>query len=134
MHPVRTAALAGYMGLLLLVSLIPESRTSVGMLLERVPSTLQNLLHIPAFGLLAWLWIEQLNAGGQTNGRNVAWTLLIVLSYALLTELIQAGVPARTASVGDFALDAAGAGLALTVHRAVKLPRPIDTIKDMPHA
>jgi VanZ family protein len=112
-----TALLAslGYMALLLVLLLIPDNGTS-GKLLHWFPSQLENLFHIPAFGLLALLWSRTF----RIRKRGAGWTFRVVFAiaagYGMLTELLQAGVPGRTASAMDFGLDLTGAILGLFFH------------------
>jgi len=69
--------------------------------------TLSNLAHIPAFALLALLWLKTLNWDGKGS-----FSYLFVLSglilFAVSTELLQSFVPGRTASFMDFGLDLIG--------------------------
>lgn len=75
-----------------------------------VPPALQNLLHIPVFALLAWLWarffarFERLRPGLVLGG-----ALLISATWGLLDEYHQYHVPGRYASSLDVVLDLVGA-------------------------
>jgi len=68
---------------------------------------LANFAHIPAFALLALLWIKTLNENGDRLFLNVLILSGLVL-FAVSTEFIQSFVPGRTASFMDFGLDLIG--------------------------
>jgi glycopeptide antibiotics resistance protein len=77
------------------------------------PPALQNLLHIPVFGILAWLWHRTLRAWIHTPRRLIAWTLALSAGYGVLDELHQLQVPGRFASLTDMVLNILGTGIAL---------------------
>jgi VanZ family protein len=68
---------------------------------------LTNLAHIPAFALLALLWLKTINLNAKGS-----FSHLFVLSglalFAVSTEILQSFVPGRTASFMDFGLDLIG--------------------------
>lgn len=76
-----------------------------------LPPGLQNLLHVPAFGLLAWLWIRGLAPRFRLRTRLVAG-ISLTIAYALVDEWHQSYVPGRYSSATDVLADAAGAFLA----------------------
>ncbi|MGH2396579.1 MAG: VanZ family protein [bacterium] len=105
------ATLTGYMGLLLIVSSIPghepHSR-DLGYLLALVPPIMQNLFHVPAYGVLALLWIRTLQAYG-IGARPSMWAAFVLASsYGALLELYQLWIPGRFPSLWDFALNVVG--------------------------
>jgi VanZ family protein len=77
---------------------------------------LSNLAHIPAFALLALLWLKAFNRNGEGS-----FSHLFVLSglalFAVSTEFLQSFVPGRTASFMDFGLDLIGIFLGLLIFR-----------------
>jgi VanZ family protein len=115
-------ALALYMALLVTASLMPIREGSVlaGTPLRR---TVNNLLHVPAYAVLSGIWIAAVQAFVRRRHRIRCYLLGAGLATAFggLMELAQAFVPTRTASVGDFCLNAVGsfgmAALALWVTR-----------------
>jgi VanZ family protein len=68
---------------------------------------LSNLAHIPAFALLAFLWIKAFNANGDRLFSNLLILSGLVL-FAVSTEFLQSFVPGRTASFMDIGLDLIG--------------------------
>ncbi len=88
-------------------SLPDRSYLGVGSATEQI---LSNLAHIPAFALLALLWLRTINLNG--NGSLGSLSNLFVLSglalFAVATEFLQSFVPGRTASLMDFGLDLVG--------------------------
>jgi len=68
---------------------------------------LSNFAHIPAFALLALLWIKAFNVNGDRLFSNLLILSGLVL-FAVSTEFLQSFVPGRTASFMDFGLDLIG--------------------------
>jgi VanZ family protein len=99
----------GYMLLILGLSSIPDygKQTSFNFLYWISP-TWQNLLHIPAFGLLAFLWMRVFEKKGASFWKAGLWTVLISVSYGFLNELYQLLIPGRYASAGDLVFDTVG--------------------------
>nr|WP_067297766.1 VanZ family protein [Marinobacterium profundum] len=109
------AALA-YMVLLHRVSSIPgkvESPGAVEFVYLTLTPTMQNLLHIPAFAVLAVLFSHALP---KTAGWAVA-TLLITAGYGAYDEWFQLGVPGRYGSLTDWVLDLLGALFGVALYR-----------------
>lgn len=102
------------MAMIFALSSIPSDDNTAGLFLGLVPPGLQNALHIPVFGLLAWLWYRALNPGRRR------WLLaaLICIGWSVLDEIHQLYVPGRYASATDLLLNTAGIliGLALAVY------------------
>lgn len=82
-----------------------------------LPPDLQNLLHVPVFGMLAWLWQrtfwQRLARPLDTDALAIALTV----GYGFLDEWHQSHVPGRYASLTDVALDGAGALLGVLIGR-----------------
>jgi len=72
---------------------------------------LRKLAHMAEFGLLWWLWLRAL--GGTP--RAAAAACAIALAYAATDELHQAFVDGRDGSPVDWAIDAAGVGIAVAL-------------------
>lgn len=85
--------------------------------LALVAPAFQNLLHVPAFGALAWLWLRAL-APLCSRPVTLAAAVALTLGYAVLDESYQAHVPGRYASATDLAADALGAVLAAALYAA----------------
>jgi hypothetical protein len=80
-------------------------------LFQWMPPSLQNLLHPPAYGGLAWLWRWSLQAWLIRGGAPAAFAL--TAGTGLLDEWHQSFVPGRYGSATDAALDWVGAAAAL---------------------
>ena len=80
-----------------------------------------NALHVPAYAALSLSWHWALRAWLTRGWAIIAGAWLITSSYGLFDEWHQSSVPGRYASVGDIALDLAGATLGIWL--AVRLER-----------
>ncbi|MDO3377635.1 VanZ family protein [Geoalkalibacter halelectricus] len=78
-----------------------------------MPPTLQNFLHIPLYGFLAFLWFGALAALGVAGRTRLVAAGLIAFSYGVLDELYQTTVPGRFGSLSDVAFNSLGIVLAL---------------------
>ncbi len=91
------------------------------------PPAVQNLLHIPLFGALTWLWYRTFSA--LATGRRLALlgAFLLTTGYGIFDEWHQIHVPARYASFSDMLLNGIGALAAIWLinlsGRASALPR-----------
>ncbi len=108
-----------YMGLVLMGASIPAADN--GLEVERhflhfllLPSLLQNLVHIPAYGLLAFLWRWSLNAYMQA-GTAVVLTLVLTIGFGGFQEFYQTMIPGRYGSLSDVLSNALGAALGIWV-------------------
>lgn len=101
------------MAALFAVSSIPDDDGTLSRTVLFLQPELQNLLHVPAFALLAWLWWRALAARGVRSMAAAAVAAAIATAYGALDEVHQYFVAGRTASVTDALLDAAGALLVL---------------------
>ena len=106
------------MGLILMVASIPADhgeevqRRLLRFLL--LPSLLQNLAHIPAYALLAFLWRWSLDA--YTRARTaVIMALVLTIGFGIFQEFYQSLIPGRYASLSDVLSDALGAVLGIWV-------------------
>ncbi len=75
--------------------------------------TLQNLLHIPLYGALAFLWNRSFQKSHFSNGKMVLMTLFLTISYGCLDELHQTFVSGRYGGLLDIYLDVFGAFLGI---------------------
>jgi VanZ family protein len=66
------------------------------------------MLHVPAYGLLALLWIFTLRDHGVTEDRSIVLAFLVASAYGTLTELHQVWIPGRFASAFDVTFNVAG--------------------------
>ncbi|MBF0468368.1 MAG: VanZ family protein [Desulfamplus sp.] len=90
-------------------SSIPMDGRVPGTFLTNLDPTLQNLLHIPLYGMLAFLWNRSFAKQHFSNKKMVLMTLFLTISYGCLDELHQTFVPGRYGSLIDIYLDGAGA-------------------------
>jgi VanZ family protein len=107
-----------YMTAIFALSSIPDTETPANALesaLRWASPELQNLLHIPLFGGLAWCWHWGLQPWLRSKSWRLCAALAVTLAYSVLDEVHQLGVPGRFGSLTDVALNAIGAVLALAV-------------------
>ncbi len=107
--PFTTLTLA-YMALLCILSLVPvaESAGHPWYDLRALPPNIQNLCHLPAYGLLALIWIVTFRSYGSARLQTVMCGALIAALYGVLLELAQAIVPGRYPSISDCVLNVSG--------------------------
>ncbi len=101
----------GYMAVLLILSVIPDTHSTENPLML-VPPSVQNLAHIPAYGLLAILWTFNLGGHGVARFQTVVMAGIIALLYGVFMELVQTLVPGRYPSLLDCFLNVAGISIA----------------------
>lgn len=77
--------------------------------------TFQNLLHIPLYGALAFLWNRSFHKNHISNGKMVLMSLFLTISYGCLDELHQTFVPGRYGGLLDIFLNISGAFLGVFV-------------------
>lgn len=101
-----------YMALLFALSSVPdEGEGSLGRRILFPSPALQNLLHVPAYALLTWLWFRALRKR-EWSVRPAALTgAAVAVVYGALDEFHQYFVPGRFASITDALFNAAGAGV-----------------------
>ena len=96
-----------YMVVLFILSSVPGSGEG-GRLMDLVSPTVANIAHVPAYGLLALLWILTLRDYGVSEHRSMWVAFLVASGYGALTELYQFWVPGRFPSVLDVMSNIAG--------------------------
>ena len=89
------------------MSSIPDT-DDAGYLEEFASPAIQNLLHIPAYGLLALLWIFTLRGHGLSTQRSILLAILLSAAYGTIIEIWQILIPGRFGSVTDFLLNLTG--------------------------
>ena len=72
-----------------------------------VEELLWNLGHIPLYGVLTLLWGLSISS--------VYNVILVVISVAVIDEVIQGTTPGRTSSITDLCLDLIGITIALII-------------------
>lgn len=110
-----------YMVLILVGASIPaELETEENVLrFLLLPPVWQNLLHIPAYGLLAFLWRWSLG-GYLRAGPAIAAAFVLTVGFGVFQEWVQSMVPGRYGSVTDVLFDTVGAGLGLLCFERVR--------------
>lgn len=99
----------------------PEPDSLAG-IIACTPPALQNLLHMPLFGLLAWLWYRTLSSQGMRHWPALSTAFLLAAGFGVFDEWHQLQVPGRYASFTDIMLNLAGVVLALWwIQRAARL-------------
>ena len=100
------AAVVVYSGALLYVSTRPLATASR---MSPASETVNNLAHIPAFGVLTLLILA---LTGVFSTGTFAWRISVssaaAFIFGFLVEALQHGIPGRNASLRDIALNAAG--------------------------
>ncbi len=104
-----------YMLLLFFLCSLPDTNTSQNTL-TKIPSMLQNLLHLPAFGGLAILWLFSLGYFALSSRASQQIAVIVSISYGGILELYQIWVPGRFASLGDFLFNGLGVLLFMTFY------------------
>ena len=102
-----------YMVFVFIVSSVPGSAYEI----LSIKSIIGNLLHIPLYGFLAFLWIRVFNLNKLPFKKAVTYTVLITVSYGVITELYQYFIPGRDMSLGDIAFNALGCIAGIFVYR-----------------
>jgi len=101
------------MGCIFFLSSIPgDVDDGVLKILTDLDPQLQNMRHIPLFGLLQFLWLRAFGRLGNTERKVWLICLGITLGYGMLDEFHQLFVPGRYASLLDMLLNTVGAVLA----------------------
>ena len=95
------------MAAIFMMASIPDTGDP-GYLVAFVSPTIQNLLHIPAYGLLALLWILTLVRHGIAKYRSMWMAILLSSAYGAVIEFFQILIPGRFASFTDFLLNVTG--------------------------
>lgn len=102
------------MGAIFALSAQPDLGTGLG----SWDTLLRKLAHMAEYGLLWALWLRALGA------RHAVAACLIALAYAATDEWHQVYVTGRHGSAADWAIDAAGVGLAVAVWLAKAYSQP----------
>jgi VanZ family protein len=68
----------------------------------------QNLLHMPFFAILTFLWFEWFRKAKTAFIKTLVYTFVIVFLIASFDEILQIFIPSRTASISDVGLDMIG--------------------------
>lgn len=110
--------LAMYMSIIFILSHIPSGTDSQidYIRFKWLTQEIGNLLHIPLFAGLSYLWIKYFQCQSRAGKSLVIKVLLICGLYAISDELHQYFIPGRFASFSDWVLDIIGVVLVLKFH------------------
>ncbi len=116
---MRTTSIAtlAYASLLLLAAVIPgeiDGPTPSFTSLEPVRAI--DLLHVPAYGLLAWLVLVMLKDYEITGLKGAMAAVILTTVCGATAELLQVMVPGRAASLLDCVLNGIGAAAGATLY------------------
>jgi VanZ like protein len=108
-----------YMAGIFLLSSIPDTGAiddefSLELLLRWVAPDIQNILHIPLFGGLAWCWYWALQEWTERFRTLIIAPLIISSTFSVFDEIYQLSVPGRFGSLSDVFLNLLGIGLMLS--------------------
>jgi len=77
---------------------------------------IQNLLHIPVFGCLTFLWLRAFCHRRQPILICIVVAMTLTIAFGMVDELHQMFVPGRYAGLLDVILNAAGAGFGILAY------------------
>lgn len=115
---LATGLAVGWMALIFALSSVPGTASPVDgdpAMFAWLPANVQNMLHAPVFGMLAWLWQRAFRQFGVSASFGAVAAVVITISYGAVDEWHQSFVPGRMPSLTDLSLDAVGACLAVLI-------------------
>ena len=106
---------AAWVGVILAATAVPLPSTVRGPDLQ-----LDKAVHVFLYGGLGWLVARALRRIGRGDRRSLAVAFAICVIFAAADELLQAAIPSRVPTAGDWAADVVGlaAGLLAAAMRA----------------
>ena len=125
-----SATILGYLGLLSLLATASPGHGLLGWVLLLLPSQVLDCLHVPAYGLLAWIGITALQRRGWPLPSAVAAASFFALAFGLWTETLQLSVPGRGLEFKDLISDGIGIGAAgIAASRRATPMRPTSEVR-----
>jgi len=95
--------------MVLATSLIPmDQDANSGHWTTWVSPSVQNILHVPMFGVLAALWLQVTAHNSFPAWKKTCTVFLAVLCFGILNEMVQFFVPGRYPGLTDVALNTLG--------------------------
>ena len=119
---MRTTSIAtlAYASLLLLAAVIPSEGNGPPPAFASFEHVrLYDVLHMPAYALLAWLVLAMLRDYGITWGKGIVVAVTLAILCGTTVELLQHMVPGRVASLLDCVLNGIGAAAGATLYLIV---------------
>ena len=118
-----------YMALIIGLSSIPGSvAEGPDAPLHWLPELVSNLLHLPLYAGLAFVWCVTLHRLTRLTPRHVAAIAFgASVVFGIADELYQGLIPGRTPSVSDVVMNTLGAGIAIVLFPWLRgwLPRAV---------
>jgi glycopeptide antibiotics resistance protein len=106
-----------YVGFLFATSLVPMDRPIEGLeFVISIKPTVQNLLHIPVYTLLAILWLQVFQPYEMSMSKKLVLAIVLSSLIGILTECIQIAVPGRYPSLLDTTFNVMGSGLGIVLY------------------
>ena len=101
------------------LSSIPDYSSKNTQFLYLISPSIQDFLHIPEFGILAYLWMLALDKNSLLKAG--WWAAGISIIYGFLDEFHQLFIPGRYASFGDIIFNILGILLGIIIYGIIKL-------------
>ena len=77
-----------------------------------------NFLHVPAYGILMFLWFRALHQNSRSKHRSLFYAMGLTMAFGVFQELAQSFVHGRFVSLADIGLNTIGITLAvLYIHK-----------------
>jgi len=119
------ATILAYLGLLSVLATASPGHGLLGRVLLALPSQVLDCLHIPAYGLLAWIGIAGLQQRGWPLSSAVTASSLFAVAFGLWTETLQLSIPGRGLEFKDLVSDGIGiAAAGIAAYRRSTRARP----------
>jgi hypothetical protein len=99
--------------------IVPDDAPLPYQVIAWVPPQVQNLLHIPLYGGLSFIWCWYLVPRTRPN-LALSLALLITIVTGVVDEWYQSFVPGRYGSLTDMVLNGVGAGLGVLAFRVLR--------------
>ena len=121
-HLLRIAATA-YAVALAAVSLVPSGSGAMARWDSAISPGVQNLLHLPAYALLAALAVLSLAGSGRLPPAAVLWIAAGCCAFGIVLECAQSAIPGRTGSVADALANVVGISVGAPIAARIRRRR-----------
>lgn len=123
-----------YAALLAVFSFLPSGSGLLGDWDAALPSSLQTMLHLPAYALLAFLIILALSHTRPARASIIIFIALACISFGCVAEAAQARIAGRTPSYVDALMNVLGVLLGCLAAWVIsrRHPKTFADIKDVP--
>jgi VanZ family protein len=82
-----------------------------------IPPDIQNLLHIPLYAGLTWIWCRNLQKMALSVQQSIIIAVVLCLSFGIIDEFHQTFVVGRQGSVSDIFLNIVGIIIGLAIYK-----------------